>query len=478
MKPQETARPDTRGHLTNDAVGHKALIAGSPYERVPVGFGRTVILLMDKNLILMLIYPFCQACSQLIREKSFKIKESLQQIGVSSTTYWTSWFLWLSVESTIIAILIWIMTIAFNWYPDGDKLILFLHIELFCVNYAAFGALLSTLFDSPKIASLISFFLFVASMSAGWYSTKMNRGQKAALSLIGPASYSMSFKWIEAVEGVITWSNIDQLHGGFRFSTCLLFLFFDSILYVVLTLYFDRVWPSKYGQRRHPLFFIPGIMKRINYEEVEAVDTESAQLQGDHEKGPSRFEVVDDKNPLIRIRNLKKTFRTWSGSLVRAVNGINLDIFEGSVFCLLGHNGAGKTTTIAMLTGSLHSTSGDAWINGQSMLADMDMIRKNLGVCPQHDVLLPRLTSAEHLEMFARLKGVPESHVHSEVSNALLNGGIMDKCKSFPHQMSGGEKRKLSLALALIGGSRIIFLDEPTTYVPYTFLSVFLQSVC
>eukprot|EP01084_Bolivina_argentea_P272041 463085_1 len=93
----------------------------------------------------------------------------------------------------------------------------------------------------------------------------------------------------------------------------------------------------------------------------------------------------------------------------------------------------------------------------------MSEIRKNLGVCPQHDVLFRRLTAEEHLMLFARLKGVPEQYIVNEVLRTLISVGIMDKRNSFPDQMSGGQKRKLSLGIALIGGSKIVFLDEPTS---------------
>jgi len=109
--------------------------------------------------------------------------------------------------------------------------------------------------------------------------------------------------------------------------------------------------------------------------------------------------------------------------IVKAVKGIDLDIYEGEVFCLLGHNGAGKTTTISMLTGLLGATEGNAFINGNSINENMDTIRKSLGICPQHDVLFSRLTTREHLYLYARLKGVDNSNVENEIKtlNERLN---------------------------------------------------------
>ena len=117
-----------------------------------------------------------------------------------------------------------------------------------------------------------------------------------------------------------------------------------------------------------------------------------------------------------------------------------------------------------MLTGLLEITSGDAWILGNSVQSGgMKSIRKSLGVCPQHDTLFSRLTVREHLELFCRLKGVPSALIQQEVDKTVESIGLGDRQNEFPPNLSGGNKRKLSLGIALIGGSKIVFLDEPTS---------------
>lgn len=167
---------------------------------------------------------------------------------------------------------------------------------------------------------------------------------------------------------------------------------------------------------------------------------------------------------MIRSDDEQKHFTSvTSKKVVRAVNGISMDIYSGEVFCLLGHNGAGKTTTISMLTGLLEITSGDAFILGNSVQGGMKTIRKSLGVCPQHDVLFKRLTVREHMELYCRLKGVPKRLIQEEVDRTMHSIGMMEKQHEFPPNLSGGQKRKVSLGIALIGGSKIVFLDEPTS---------------
>lgn len=89
-----------------------------------------------------------------------------------------------------------------------------------------------------------------------------------------------------------------------------------------------------------------------------------------------------------------------------AVNKLSLKMFKGQITALLGHNGAGKTTTISILTGLFPPSDGRALINGLSVVEDIDIIRTNLGICPQHNVLFDRLTVSEHLYFFSLLKVV------------------------------------------------------------------------
>ena len=100
---------------------------------------------------------------------------------------------------------------------------------------------------------------------------------------------------------------------------------------------------------------------------------------------------------------------------------------------------------------------------GLSIVEDMHLIRKSMGVCSQQDVLFDRLTVREHLTLYANLKGVPTAELESEVNRYEEQIGLTEKRHTFASALSGGQKRKLCVALALIGGSRIVFLDEPTS---------------
>lgn len=163
---------------------------------------------------------------------------------------------------------------------------------------------------------------------------------------------------------------------------------------------------------------------------------------------------------LLKISGLEKTYENG----FKAVNGINLKMYSGQIFALLGHNGAGKSTTISMLTGLFQATAGAAEVFGINMFEQMDRVRQIMGVCPQHDVLFELLTPEEHLDIFYDFKGADPDPVkkQTEIDTLLRDVGVDIHRKKMSKTLSGGNKRKLSVAIALCGGSKLVMLDEPT----------------
>ncbi len=114
-------------------------------------------------------------------------------------------------------------------------------------------------------------------------------------------------------------------------------------------------------------------------------------------------------------------------------------------------NGAGKTTTLSILSGDIKPTSGNASINGYSVLTQLTAARRQMGYCPQFDPLLDLMTAREHLHMYASLKGVPRIHVREVVNSLVQAVGLQNYVDRVAGSYSGGNKRKLALAIALVG---------------------------
>ena len=143
-----------------------------------------------------------------------------------------------------------------------------------------------------------------------------------------------------------------------------------------------------------------------------------------------------------------------------AVDNLNVSMYNNQIFALLGHNGAGKTTTISMLTGMIEPTDGYISVFGET---ELQKIRETIGVCPQHDTLYEDLTVQEHLELFAAFKGLEEHELEDEVQKLINDVNLREKKDEYSKNLSGGQKRRLSVAIAFAGRSKVIILDEPTS---------------
>jgi ABC-2 type transport system ATP-binding protein len=161
----------------------------------------------------------------------------------------------------------------------------------------------------------------------------------------------------------------------------------------------------------------------------------------------------------IEVENLVREFRKGP----RAVDGIDLRVEPGEVYGFLGPNGAGKSTTVLMLTTLLPPTSGTATVAGYDIVREGPQVRASIGAALQEAALDPFLTGREHLRLQAALHGLSRKERKRRGQELLERVGLEEAADRKVRGYSGGMKRRLDLALALVHGPQILFLDEPTT---------------
>lgn len=159
----------------------------------------------------------------------------------------------------------------------------------------------------------------------------------------------------------------------------------------------------------------------------------------------------------IRIEGLTKKYKD-----IVAVDNLNLSVYKGELFSLLGVNGAGKTTTIKMLSCLTQPTSGDAFLNGKSISKDTAAVKSLIAVSPQETAIAPGLSVQENLELMCGVHGFTKEKQNAKISELTDLLGLESVSKKKAGKLSGGWQRRLSIAMALISEPEILFLDEPT----------------
>jgi ABC-2 type transport system ATP-binding protein len=164
---------------------------------------------------------------------------------------------------------------------------------------------------------------------------------------------------------------------------------------------------------------------------------------------------------IIEVRDLKKYFGKGE-KLVKAVDGISLEIHENEIFGFLGPNGAGKTTSLRMIIGLLKPDAGNISINGQDPHKNGKELKKMLGIIPQSLTFYDDLTVEENMWFLAKIYDVPKEEAKNRIDSLISKVGLEEKRKHLARNLSGGLQRRLNLILGLVHDPKIILCDEPT----------------
>ncbi|KAH9254619.1 hypothetical protein BASA81_007376 [Batrachochytrium salamandrivorans] len=235
------------------------------------------------------------------------------------------------------------------------------------------------------------------------------------------------------------------------------FLLMESVVFFLLTLLVDFYSSDPFVRSKLQSLFA--------WKESTNTDNSNLQplmLDEDVAKEMERIDLGDDEHDVVVCKHLRKV---WPSTGQVAVQDATFGIQRGTVFGLLGVNGSGKTSTLKMLSGEVLPTLGTATINQLDILLEQTKVRRMIGYVPQFDALLDLLTVREHLELYGKLKGLRGLELETSVVQKMHDLRLEEFALRCAGTLSGGNKRKLSVAIALIGNPPLILADEPTTGV-------------
>ncbi|XP_070199010.1 phospholipid-transporting ATPase ABCA3-like isoform X2 [Littorina saxatilis] len=420
-------------------------------------------------MFISLVVNVLQSTKLIVYEKEQKLKETMKMMGLSSGALWTSWFLTIYLYHFIFMTTFTLVLSVESNTPNKTLLgdlsmsLFWVFLMLYSAATTSFCLMMGTLLKKTSYAGVVACLVFFGTTFMNiffnsWYSI-MTRWEKVAASLV--FSHALHFGtniiWQYDLANVpLTWSKLTEpmdYEDTMSMMDVWLMLLVDTGIHLLVAWYLDNVTPGDFGLPKPFNFFLT---KAHFFGHADSSDARHPGTEGVDRK----FFEADPMGLAagVRIVHLRKEF----GHQV-AVRDVSLKMYEGQITVLLGHNGAGKTTTMSMLTGFLPPTAGTAYVHGLDIRTDMAAIRQSLGLCPQHDVLFGSLTVQTNLSFFARMKGCPGSMVKAEVDTVLEEVGLAVKRSDLASALSGGQRRKLSVAIALVYGSKVVVLDEPSS---------------
>uniref|UniRef100_A0A8C5Q6L7 ATP binding cassette subfamily A member 4 n=1 Tax=Leptobrachium leishanense TaxID=445787 RepID=A0A8C5Q6L7_9ANUR len=358
----------------------------------------------------------------------------------------------------------------------SNPIILFIFLMAFTTATIMQGFLMSVFFSKANLAAacsgVIYFTLYLPHILCFAWQDRMTFKLKTLVSFLSPVAFGFGTEYLSRYEeqGLgLQWSNIRKspVEGDeYSFLFSIFMMLFDALVYWTLAWYIDHVFPGEYGIPKPWYFpFLATYWFTLLFG-LKSINENSLFSLANPFFEPEPPGMV----PGVCVQDLVKVF---GNSFKPAVDMMNITFYEGQITAFLGHNGAGKTTTLSIITGLYPPTSGTVWVRGRDIQTHMDSIRHSLGMCPQHNVLFRHLTVAEHILFYSQLKGRSIRQAERELETMLEDVGIPQKRNEEAQNLSGGMQRKLSVAMAFVGESKVVVLDEPTSGVdPYSRRSI------
>jgi len=404
-------------------------------------------------IALLFIGQIFHLSNRLMEEKENKTRDGLISIGVPSYLLWMTW------EIIYLPLSLILMTMSILFDPakilsSVNPLLIVLLFLFYVLSMYNLVVIISHIMKRGKDIVVITclFVAFIISINKilfnlkfgeyGWITKLIG----AILTPVGVSMAAAEFSIADNFHKHIGLSNMFETDFGYYF----LWVVADAFIYFFIALLFDYF--------RGVSFRTVGYSKSKLIKNVQSVDY-SQDIQEDPVGSECYVQVKD----LYKFFKFRRSIDNDSddkklGKVFAANKNVNFKVYKDEIFAILGHNGAGKSTLIQNMVGIIKPDGGETFYQGLPLTKFKKLITKQIGICTQSNVLFEEFTVADHFKLFSGIKGV-----EGNVDEWLENIDLVEKKNYNVSKLSGGQKRKLCIGLALIGDPKYVFLDEPTT---------------
>ncbi|KAJ0988059.1 hypothetical protein J5N97_006415 [Dioscorea zingiberensis] len=418
----------------------------------------------------------------LVYEKQKDLRMIMKMHSLGDHPYWIITYTYFLLISSVY-MLIFVLFGSFlglKIFTLNEYSVQFVFFFMYINLQIALAFFLSIFFSDVKTATVVGYiYVFasglVSSMLLDEFLNENSNSGMLVLIQILPA-FSLFRGLSELGEYSLRVENVGVHHAGWKYIAnekqglldVVVVMFVEWAVLLLVAFYFDQVLAIGSGVRKHPLWFIrrinsPRKGSTENHQPYFSVEMEKSDVAQEEERAEKLLKKPCDNNVII-CSKLKKVYPRRDGNPEKfAVKGLSLTVSRGECFGMLGPNGAGKTSFIKMMTGLVPPSSGTATVRGLDISSDMDNVYCSMGVCPQYDLLWETLTGREHLLFYGRLKNLKGHELEEAVEESLRSVNLSDKGDTLTGNYSGGMKRRLSVAISLIGNPSAVYLDEPST---------------
>jgi len=394
-------------------------------------------------------------CSQFMKEKESGTRDGLISIGANRILLWVTWMC-VYLPFSILIMGFPVLVDPTETMGTVNRLLFFLISIIYAISIYEIAIIFCLFSQKTKTVTMLFcvFFCALYKINDLIYTLKIDERyekiEKVISAIFSPIGISMGNSVItfeKNRDGYIGFGNLFESELGKYF----IFLVIDVVVYFIIAVAID---------------YASGInFKTIGIRKSQMNATDDVSFAPDIQEDPVGGELF------VQVKNIYKYFKfrrnivvdsdendVKLGKVFAANKNISFNVYKNEIFAILGHNGAGKSTLIQNMIGMQRADSGETYYNGLPISKNKKKIHRELGICLQNNVLIDGFSVADHCKLYAGIK-----EIDVDVDTWLKEVDLMEKKNFEVQKLSGGQKRKVCIGLAMVGNPKYVFLDEPTT---------------